>query len=283
MATQGDTKVTVITGGAGGMGLATAKILGQDHHVVLADVRQDRLDDAVKGLQADGVSCESAICDITDKSSVEAMMQAATAAGQVKSLIHTAGVSPQMGDAKLIMKINALGTINITHAAFDVASDGFSLINVASMAGHLLPGFMIPTCRFKLAQTDPDRFFKKVMGATRFIPKRSRAGFSYSISKNFVIWYSKAEASRFGSKGARVVSVSPGSFDTEMGRLEEKSGSAEMLKFAALKRFGRPEEIASVIAFCASDQASYLTGVDVLCDGGVVAGITPKDMRSLGK
>lgn len=73
-------------------------------------------------------------------------------------------------------------------------------------------------------------------------------------------------------KGARIVSVSPGSFDTAMGRLEEKSGSAEMLKTAALKRFGKPDEIAEVLAFCASEKAGYLTGTDVLCDGGVCAG-----------
>ena len=57
----------------------------------------------------------------------------------------------------------------------------------------------------------------------------------------------------------------------EMGRLEEKSGAFEMLKKAALKRPGKPEEIAELLAFCASEKASYLTGVDILCDGGVIA------------
>lgn len=99
-----------------------------------------------------------------------------------------------------------------------------------------------------------------------------KKGMAYSISKNFVVWYSQKNAGKFGQKGARIVSVSPASFDTEMGRLEEKSGSAEMLETAAIKRFGRPEEIAEVLAFCASDKASYLTGTDILCDGGTVAG-----------
>ena len=54
----------------------------------------------------------------------------------------------------------------------------------------------------------------------------------------------ETEAKKFGTKKARILSVSPCSFDTEMGRLEEESGSAEILKFAALKRFGKPEEIA---------------------------------------
>jgi NAD(P)-dependent dehydrogenase (short-subunit alcohol dehydrogenase family) len=66
------------------------------------------------------------------------------------------------------------------------------------------------------------------------------------------------------------LSVSPGSFDTEMGRLE--SSQADFLGKGALGRFGRPEEIAELLAFCASERASYLTGVDVLCDGGLTAG-----------
>ena len=98
-----------------------------------------------------------------------------------------------------------------------------------------------------------------------------RKGMAYSISKHFVMWYCKKMAAKFGEKAARIVSVSPGSFDTDMGRLEEKSGSAEMLKTAALKRFGKTEEIAELLAFCVSDKAGYLTGTDILCDGGVMA------------
>jgi NAD(P)-dependent dehydrogenase (short-subunit alcohol dehydrogenase family) len=99
-----------------------------------------------------------------------------------------------------------------------------------------------------------------------------RKGIAYGISKDYVIWLSKRRSGSFGSKAARILSVSPGSFDTEMGRIEERSGSGKMLETAALKRFGRPDEIAEVLAFCASEKASYLTGTDVLCDGGVVAG-----------
>jgi NAD(P)-dependent dehydrogenase (short-subunit alcohol dehydrogenase family) len=63
-----------------------------------------------------------------------------------------------------------------------------------------------------------------------------------------------------------------------MGRLEADHGAAEMLKFAALKRFGTVEEIAEVLVFCASEKARYLTGTDVLCDGGVVAGVRLRDL-----
>ncbi|MDZ4235034.1 MAG: SDR family oxidoreductase, partial [Dietzia sp.] len=69
----------------------------------------------------------------------------------------------------------------------------------------------------------------------------------------------------------RIVSVSPGSVDTEMGRLEEQSGAGAMVADAAVPRWGKPEEMAELLAFCASDRAGYLTGTDILNDGGVIA------------
>ncbi len=266
-------QITVITGGAGGMGLAAAKIMGRDHHVLICDVNQQRLESAIAELQQLGISCSSTVCDITNRASVDALLKQATSLGELASIIHTAGISPQMADAEVILKVNALGTINITEAAYTIATEGFALINVASMAGYLMPDLLIPTRAYAFALTDTDTFIRKVLFRCRLMPTEFyRKGMAYSISKNFVMWYSKKCAAKFGAKSARILSVSPGSFDTAMGRLEEKSGSAEMLKKAALKRFGRPEEIAELLAFCASDKASYITGVDILCDGGVVAG-----------
>lgn len=91
------------------------------------------------------------------------------------------------------------------------------------------------------------------------------------------------ESARFGTRGARIVSVSPGTFDTAMGRLEESSGAGAIVAFGALPRVGRVEEIAEVLAFCASERASHLTGTDVLCDGGVTANLRPKDMLRLAR
>ncbi len=266
-------KIAVITGGAGGMGLATAHILGKDHHLILWYVSQPKLDAAVAELAQKGISCGALVCDITDQAAVAALADVAVAKGQLKAVIHTAGISPQMASPELIMRVNALGTVNIVEAFLRVAGEGFALVSTASMAAHVMPGIIIPTRAYPLALSKPEAFMKKALRMPKLMPKQLyKAGLSYGISKNFVMWLSRHYSGKFGEKGARIVSVSPGSFDTEMGRLEEKSGSAEMLKTAALKRFGKSEEIAEVLAFCASDKAGYLTGVDILCDGGVVAG-----------
>ena len=266
-------KVTVITGGAGGMGLATAKVLGRDHHVLISDVNEARLASACSELEQLGVNCDRTVCDVTDRSSVSALIRHATQLGELRSVVHTAGLSPQMADPETILSVNALGTVHVINACYEVACEGFALVNVASMAAHLVPAFLLPRRAYGLALTDPPRFLRRALQLSRLMPsKLYRNGMAYGVSKHFVVWVSQQSAARFGSKGARVLSVSPGSFDTEMGRLEEQSGSAAMLESAALKRFGQPEEIAELLAFVASEKASYLTGTDILCDGGVVAG-----------
>jgi NAD(P)-dependent dehydrogenase (short-subunit alcohol dehydrogenase family) len=273
----------VITGGAGGMGLATAKILGRDHHVVISDVNQAGLDAAVSSLESLGISATGVACDITSRQSVGALFAAAGETGPVTSVVHTAGVSPSMGSAELIVKVNALGTINVTEAALTVATEGFALVNVASVAGHMLPAFLIPRRTYKLSLSDPAQFCAKLTAAANRGPAKMRPGSAYSLSKNFVIWYSQRQAAAFGAKGARVLSVSPGSFDTPMGRLEEDSGAGKLLDYAALKRFGTPQEIAELLAFCASDKPGYLTGTDITCDGGTRAGLTLKGVITMAR
>lgn len=255
------------------MGLATAKLLGREHLVVISDVKAAQLERAGAELEQLGIRSERVVCDITDAASVARLMQRATTHGDLRSVVHAAGLSPQMADASTIMRVNALGTVNVINACYEVASEGFALVNVASMAGHMIPSLLLPKRAYRYAFTDTNVFLKHTLRVSRLMPKELyRRGVAYGVSKNFVMWASRTSAARFGTKGARVLSVSPGSFDTEMGRLEEKSGSAAMLETAALKRFGKVEEIAEVLAFAASAKASYLTGVDILCDGGVVAG-----------
>ncbi|MEU9272609.1 SDR family oxidoreductase [Streptomyces sp. NPDC048251] len=276
-------QTAIITGGTGGMGLEVARIMGRDHRVVIADLDQRRLDTSVAELTGLGVDAEAVVCDVTDQASVDNLFARGAQSGPVRAVVHTAGVSPQMGAADTIVRVNALGTVNVTEASLAAAADGFALVNVASLAGHLVPGVLVPTRTFKLALTDTNRFAAKLTAAAGRVPKSRRPGVAYSLSKSFVIWYSEEMAQRFGAKGARILTVSPGTFDTAMGRLEEKSGSGKLVEYAALTRYGKPEEIAELLAFCASDRPGYLTGTDILCDGGTRAGLSLKGMIALAR
>lgn len=253
------------------MGLATAQVIGRDRAVVLCDVRQDRLDAAEIVLKDLGIVASSINCDVTDRQAVAALFDTAAGIGPVASVIHAAGVSPSMGDAEYVMRTNAVGTLNVDEVFYETAGEGSVIVNVASMAAYLLPEETIPTTQFPLALRDEASFMTAMMAVCNGVPEEARSGVAYAVSKAFVKWYSVSQAERFNGRGLRIVSVSPGSIDTEMGRLEEQVGAGAMVADAAVPRWGKPEEMAELLAFCASDNAGYLTGTDILNDGGVVA------------
>lgn len=263
--------VSVITGGAGGMGLATAKIIGREHTVVLCDVRQERLDAAQAALDDLGITATSVYCDVTDRDAVTRLFETASGLGTLASVIHTAGVSPSMGDAGFVMRTNAFGALVVSEAFYDRAADGAAIVNVASMAAQLLPDEIVPTAQFPLALSDGEAFVAAMTEFCNHAPEQARSGYSYTLSKAFVKWYCASQAERFGGRGLRIVSVSPGNIDTEMGRREEKAGVGAMMPDAVIPRWGTPEEMAELFAFCAGDKCRYLTGADILADGGVVA------------
>lgn len=261
------------------MGLATAKIVGQDQTVVLCDVRSERLDVAAAALRDFGMTPTVVNCDVTDRQSVVRLFDEAAGLGSIGSVIHTAGVSPSMGAADYVMRTNALGTVNVNEVFYDIASEGSAIVNVASMAAHMLPEEVIPTAQFPQALQDADAFMTDMLAACDIAPEEARSGYAYALSKSFVKWYSTSQAERFNGRGLRVVSISPGSVDTEMGRLEEQAGAGAMVADAAVPRWGTAEEMAELLAFCVSARAGYLTGTDILNDGGVIASIRERASR----
>jgi NAD(P)-dependent dehydrogenase (short-subunit alcohol dehydrogenase family) len=267
--------VSIITGGGSGMGLATAKMLGKEHYIIIAGRNRNKLEKAINELREVNIESEFLVCDISNRASVDALAKRAREIGVIHSVIHAAGMSPSMGDAAVIMHTNAVGTININEAFFDVMESGSCIIDVSSMSGYLVPGFFMPKRIYKYSRTNKDLFIRKMMARVNLFPKRLRSAMAYAFSKNFVMWYAKTDAVKFGEKGIRVLSVSPGSFETPMGELE-KDSMEKYTRRSAIKRSGRVDEIANLFAFCVSSKASYLTGIDILCDGGCIAsGVNP--------
>jgi len=164
-------------------------------------------------------------------------------------VIHAAGVSPRLRAAEYVMGTNALGTLNANEAFTQAAGEGSAIVNVASMAAHMPPERLIPAQQFPLALTDEDRFMDEMLSACDIAPEDARSGIAYAVSESFLRWYSTSQAERFNGQGLRIVSVSPGSVDTEMGRLEEKAGAGAMVADAAvaLGQAGRDGRAACVL------------------------------------
>lgn len=263
-------KICVITGGGSGMGLETAKIMGKTHYVIICGRTVSKLKNAIKNLKDKGIECEAFPCDVGDSSSVRKLAEHAHGLGEVQAVIHAAGMSPHMGDAEKIMQTNAIGTIYMNTEFAKVMGEGSCILDVSSMSAYLTPSIVMPRKLYKFALEDVELFRKKINKRLRIFPESVRSGVAYGVSKDFVIWYSKQSALKYGDNGIRVVCVSPGNFETPMGKLEE--GEADKFtSHAAIKRFGKPEEIAYLFSTIVDERNGYLTGLDIICDGGVVA------------
>lgn len=264
--------VCIVTGGGSGMGLEAAKILGQTQKIILVGRTVSKLDRAIEELKALGIDAEAFSCDIGERASVKKLATYASEQGNVKTVIHAAGVSPHMANGEQIFAINAIGTINIDEEFVKIMGEGSCILNVSSMSAYMLPDDRIPKQVYQLSLQDVNEFQSAVNQMINAVPEEQQTGMAYTISKNFVLWYTSRMAVRYGKKGIRINSISPGTFKTPMGEVEGEQAASFAL-CGAMGRLGEPEEIAKMMAFMVSDECSYLCGVDILYDGGAVSAL----------
>ena len=266
-------KVCVITGGGSGMGLEAAKLMPKDRIILLAGRTEGKLLKAVDELAALGFEVYAKTCDTSDRESVKALVAYANALGKVVTVINSAGLSPAMAKPETIVRVNALGTVYVNEEFSKVMKKGGVIVDVASNSAYILPNFLINRKVYALADTDEEKFVKKMVGKSNLAKgDYQRSGFAYSLSKNFVVWYAQKCAFEYGSQGIRVVSLSPGLIATDMGNLEAKDGGM-LIGFSAEERMGKPEELGFALAMVADERNGYLAGVDILCDGGSTNGM----------
>lgn len=272
--------ICIITGGGSGMGLETAKLLGENQCIILCGRTPEKLEDAVNELKSLGIEAEARACDVSDRASIKELAEYAKSLGNVKTVIHSAGIS--RGDADKIFLIDAVGTVYANEELSKVMGEGSCILNVASMSAYMIPESSVPYQLYEAALNDSESFRAGGLQMLAQVPAEQAAGAAYTISKKFVIWYTRKMAVKLGKSGIRVVSISPGTFLTPMVTGDTPEGRKESEKYAymgALGRPGDPVEIARMIAFMASDSASYLTGTDILYDGGVIAALDGKFLQ----
>ena len=193
--------------------------------------------------------------------------------GNIKTVIHAAGVSPHMTSGGRKFCVNAVGTININEECCGDHGRRKLYFECIINVGYMLPQDKTPTQIYRLALSDTAAFQGAAAQMIAAVPEERQTGMAYTVSKNFVVWYTAKMAVKYGKKGIRVVSISPGTFKTPMGEVEGEEAAAFALR-GALGRLGdATEEIAKMMAFMVSDACSYLTGVDILYDGGTIAAV----------
>ena len=256
--------VNVVLGAASGMGAAVASLLAARGPLLLADRDVERLTGVAAGL---GSGVTTMACDVTLPADVDALRDAT---GRLGSLVVTAGLSPSMSGGRPIYEVNLRGLERVVRAFEAVVGRGSAAVCFASMAGHLLPA----SAEIDAVLDDPlsETFFDD-LAVQGFDPDNPQL--AYALSKRGALRLVRRHARAWGAKGARLLSLSPGIIDTGMGRLEAENQPvmAQMVESSALGRMGRAEEVAAIAAFLASDAASFMTGTDVLVDGGATAAL----------
>jgi len=262
-------KLQIVLGGTSGMGLATAIALGKQGPVLVGGRNPDRLEKAVEAIKAAGVDGYGKTCDISDKASLDEFVKYAVSIAPIGNVVNAAGVDS--GSSEMIWKINVQGTINVVEAFLPYIS-GSCIVNYSSITGY----YYQPTKEEIEVWSDPlaPDFFEKSFQLTTSKEIDPRMAFlgpqflTYIASKRFVQYYTAANALRFGKKNSQIFSVAPGSFDTPMLRENTEEAIAGIERGTAFGRLGRPEEMADFIVKLLEPGHEYLTGVDLILDGG---------------
>jgi NAD(P)-dependent dehydrogenase (short-subunit alcohol dehydrogenase family) len=208
-------------------------------------------------------------CDVSDPAAVRALSEQVRDLGPLRALVHAAGVSPTMGDARRMFEVDLVGTQLVLDAFEDLAVRGTAAVCFSSSAAYQVSTVLDADLKALVDDPLSPGFVDRAAAA---VPD---CGFAYALAKVGVIRAVSRAAVRWGRRGARVNSVAPGLIDTEMGRreLEQHLVMNEMLARTPLGRLGEPEEVAAVVAYLLSDAASFVSGIDVLVDGGMLQGM----------
>ena len=253
------------------MGQAIARRIGAGRLLILADYSQALLDTASKQLEDDGYNVKQHTVDVSDATSVKKLAIHAIQAGRIKAVIHTAGLSPVMAPPKRIFDVDLLGTAMVIDTFADALAPGGSMVCIASMAGHACKGKLPSETERHLAEVKLDQLLSHSIMQSSDIT----SAFAYSLSKFGNHLRVQAAALSYGKRGCRINSISPGVIHTPMAKqeLEGPSGQAmrEIVEASATERYGTPGDIAAAVAFLTGPESTFITGTDILVDGGYVA------------
>ena len=261
--------------GAGGLGMAVARRLGYSHRLLLATRTQATLDKQVAALREEGHDVRSCACDVSNPNDVAKLADAVAKHGPMKTLAHVVGLSPNMGDFRTIMNVNLVGPAMIADALLPHAQPGGAALFVSSLAAHLtnVPGYICPrpdVVKPILENPRKPGFMEELEAA---LGGDATTTLSYGLSKGGLNRMCVRLAPAWGQKGVRILSLSPGMIATPMGAMEFQHQPVKLtlLRKTPVPREATMLEIADIVEFLVSDKAAFITGTDLLVDGGILA------------
>ena len=273
------TQVAIVTGAAGAMGSACARAIGPTvDDLLLTDCDGAGLDPVAGQLASDArTTVTTVVGDIGDPGLATELAARAADLGELRSLVHTAGVSPSMAGWRDILRTDLTGTERLLGALAERVVPGSAAVCLASISGLMGPfdPDMDAVLDLSLRPDFPDRF------RARF-SEEPDPGATYRLAKRGVIRSCERAAVVWAARGGRVISLSPGLIDTPMGRLElaehpVKEGMARLTPIRSTRQDpdlplpGSVADIAAAVKFLCSEEAAFISGCDLRVDGGLIA------------
>jgi NAD(P)-dependent dehydrogenase (short-subunit alcohol dehydrogenase family) len=261
----------VVVIGPGSIGQAIARRVSSGKTVLLADLREENAKAAAKTLHDAGFEVSTAVVDISSRQSIHTLVERATSLGPITRFIHAAGVSPTQASPETILKVDLYGTAVLLEEFGNVIAPGGSGVVIASQSGHRLPALTEEQNK-ALATTPADELLALPMLQPDRVTDPLHA---YQLSKRGNSLRVMAEAVRWGNRGARINTISPGIIITPLARDELSGprgpGYQRMIDLCPVCRAGTPDEVGNVAALLMGLDGGFITGSDFLMDGGVTA------------
>ena len=271
-------EVSVLVG-AGSIGLAIIRRVSAGKHVVLADYSLENAEKAAKTLEDAGFECSTVKCDLSSKEDILQLVEFATSKGEVTNVVNAAGVSPSQAPVEEILRVDLYGTSVLLEEFGKVIAEGGSGVIISSQSGHRLPA-LSEEQNEALATTPVEELLE--LPFLKAIDDTLKA---YQYSKRCNVLRVMMEATRWGRRGATVNSISPGIIITPLANDElhgpRKQGYLDMIKGMPARRAGTPDEVGDLAEFLMSSRGRFISGADLLIDGGCTASYWYGDLQYL--
>jgi len=271
-------QVSVLVG-AGSIGQAIIRRVSAGKHIVLADYSLDNAHRAARTLENAGYECSTIKCDLGSREDILALVEYATGKGEVMNVVNAAGVSPSQAPVAEILRVDLYGTSVLIEEFGKVIGEGGSCVVISSQSGHRLPA-LPQEQNDALAMTATEKLLD--LPFLRAIDDTLKA---YQYSKRCNVLRVMAEATRWGKRGATINSISPGIIITPLANDElhgpRKDGYLKMIEGMPARRAGTPDEVGDLAEFLMSSRGRFISGADLLIDGGCTASYWYGDLQYL--
>lgn len=258
--------------GAGSMGTAILRRIAAGKKILLGDISEKNLERVSHDLRYSGYDVETSVVNALEKDSVEAFAEKAASLGSVMYFIDTAGASPNQASPEHILNLDMVGTGYAVDAFGKVMGRGGAGLIISSQTGymHRLPDEV----ELEILSTPTEKLMD--IAYIRDVAMQ-RSGIAYMIAKRVNhLQAQKAAATTWKERRARINTISPGVIVTPLAYDEFSAagqGYQRMVDASAAERCGTSDEIAEAGAFLLGEHAKFITGTDLLIDGGVIAAI----------